>query len=288
MRYGSTGGIAYHHVADNYIALFSTFIPCGVWEAIEIIEGLLQNNSDIQPGILHADTQGQSTVVFALAYLLGIKLMPRIRNWKDLKFFRPQKNIQYKHIDSLFNDTINWQLIATHWQDLLQVALSVKAGKISSSALLHMLGSYSKRNKLYKAFCELGRVFRTIFLLDYISDVEMRENITAQTNKVESYNGFTEWLSFGNPYSMIASNDPADHIKIIKYVDIMANSVMLENVIDISDAVLQLIVEGYPVAPEDLSHISPLMTSNIKRFDYYVVDLASKPSDSRDKMRLPI
>jgi TnpA family transposase len=40
--------------------------------------------ADIQPDTLHADTQGQSTPVFGLAHLLGIKLMPRIRNWKDL------------------------------------------------------------------------------------------------------------------------------------------------------------------------------------------------------------
>jgi len=38
-----------HHVADSYIALFSHFIPCGVWEAIYILEGLLKNTSDIQP-----------------------------------------------------------------------------------------------------------------------------------------------------------------------------------------------------------------------------------------------
>ena len=38
IRYGGYGGIAYHHVADNYIALFSRFIPCGVWEAVYISE----------------------------------------------------------------------------------------------------------------------------------------------------------------------------------------------------------------------------------------------------------
>lgn len=84
-RYRKKGGIAYHHVADNYVLLFSTFMQCGVWEAVEIIEGLLKNNSDVQPDIIHGDTQAQSTVVFALAYLLGFKLMPRIRNWKDVK-----------------------------------------------------------------------------------------------------------------------------------------------------------------------------------------------------------
>ena len=74
IRYGCYGGIAYHHVADNYIALFTHFITCGVWEAVYILDGLLKNTSDIQPDTLHADTQGQSSPVFALAYLLGMRV----------------------------------------------------------------------------------------------------------------------------------------------------------------------------------------------------------------------
>jgi TnpA family transposase len=104
IRYRGYGGIAYHHVSDTYIALFIHFIPCGVWEAVYIIDGLLKNKSGIQPDMLHADTQGQSTPVFALAHLLGINLMPRIRNWKDLKFYRADKDTQYHHIDQLFSD----------------------------------------------------------------------------------------------------------------------------------------------------------------------------------------
>jgi len=59
IRYGGYGGIAYHHVSDTYIALFTHFINCGVWEAVYILDGLLKNTSDIQPDILIADTQGQ-------------------------------------------------------------------------------------------------------------------------------------------------------------------------------------------------------------------------------------
>ncbi|MBE2197920.1 MAG: Tn3 family transposase, partial [Anaerolinea sp.] len=43
------GGIAYHHISDTYIALFSHFIACGVWEAVYILDGLLQNKSVLQP-----------------------------------------------------------------------------------------------------------------------------------------------------------------------------------------------------------------------------------------------
>ena len=90
-RASKPGGIAYHHISDTYIALFTHFIPCGVWEAVYIIEGLLKNTSEVKPTTVHADTQGQSFPVFALAHLLGFDLMPRIRNWKDLTFYRPSK-----------------------------------------------------------------------------------------------------------------------------------------------------------------------------------------------------
>jgi Tn3 transposase DDE domain len=75
IRYGGYGGIAYHHIADNYIALFSHFIPCGVWEAVYIIEGLLRQQSDAEPDTIHADTQGQSYPVHALAHLFGFQLL---------------------------------------------------------------------------------------------------------------------------------------------------------------------------------------------------------------------
>lgn len=168
IRYGGYGGIAYHHVSDLYIALFSHFINCGTWEAVYIIDGLLKNKSEIQPDTLHADTQGQSTTVFGLSYLLGIELQPRIRNVKDLVFYRPDKKKKYKHIDSLFKEKVDWELIETHWQDLMQVVLSIKAGRILPSTLLRKLGNYSRKNRLYSAYRELGRVVRTIFLLKYI------------------------------------------------------------------------------------------------------------------------
>lgn len=69
------------------------------------------------------------------------------------------------HIDSLFKDSIDWSRIATHWHDLLRVVLLIQTGKISSSTLLRKLGNYSRKNRLYQAFQELGRVVRTVFLL---------------------------------------------------------------------------------------------------------------------------
>ena len=146
IRYGGYGGLAMRHISDTYVALFSHFIPCGVWEAVYIIEGLLQNESDIQPDLIHADTQGQSLPVFGLAALLGFDLLPRIRNWHDLIFYRPGPQVRYQHIDSLFGDnTIDWELIETHFSDLLRTAISIREGRVSSVTLLRRLGVHSRK-----------------------------------------------------------------------------------------------------------------------------------------------
>jgi Tn3 transposase DDE domain len=132
-RYRKMGAVAYRHVADNYIAYFAHFLPPGIKEAVYVIEGLIKSRLSIPPDAVHSDTHGQTTTVFAFTYLLGIKLMPRIRNWKDLLFFRPSKDLRFRHIESLFSNPVDWALIERHWEHLMQMVLSMHAGKISSA-----------------------------------------------------------------------------------------------------------------------------------------------------------
>lgn len=286
IRYGGYGGIAYHHVSDTYIALFTHFIACGVWEAVYILDGLLKNTSDIQPDTLHADTQGQSAPVFALSYLLGIKLMPRIRNWQDYTFFRPSRSEVYDYIEPLFKGVVDWQLINTHWQDLMRVILSIKAGKLMPSTLLRKLGSYSRKNRLYQAFRCLGQALRTMFLLEYISDRSLRQEITACTNKVENYHGFLDWLFFGKD-GVITENDPSEQEKRVKYLDLVASAVILQNAVDISLVVQQLSGEGFPINRQLLATLSPYLTRHIKRYGDYVVDWKNVPQPWEQAINLP-
>ena len=272
IRYGGYGGIGYYHVSDTYVALFSHFIPCGVWEAVYILDGLLKNQSDIQPDTLHADTQGQSTPVFALSYLLGIDLMPRIRNWKDLKLFRPSKNARYVHIDELFSEAIDWKIIEKHLPDMLRVILSIKAGRISASTLLRKLSTYSRKNKLYVAMRELGRAVRTVFLLKYLSDAELRQVIQSATNKSEAFNGFTKWVGFGGD-GIISENNRAEQRKFIKYNHLVSNCLIFHNVYSMTRAFHQLAREGYEIDEEAVARLSPYLTEHINRFGRYTLDL---------------
>jgi TnpA family transposase len=101
-RASGYGGIACRLISGTYTALFCHFISCGVWEAVYLLEGLLDNTCEVQPGMVHTDTQGQSLPVSGLARALGSELLPRIGNWQDLVFCRPARTSRCEHIDKLF------------------------------------------------------------------------------------------------------------------------------------------------------------------------------------------
>ena len=97
---------------------------------------------------------------------------------------------------------------------MLQVMLSIQAGRVMPSLLLRKLGTYSRRSRLHRAFRELGRVERTLFLLRFFSSTEVRRTSRAETTKVEAYNDFLDWVSFGGP--VIKSGDPVEQEKQLK------------------------------------------------------------------------
>ena len=280
IRYGGYGGIGYYHVADSYIALFSHFIPCGVFEALYLFDGLLNNHSNIQPDTVHGDTHAQSLTVFGLAYLLGIKLMPRIRKWKDLVFFRTEADMPCQHLDGLFSESVNWKLIETHLPDMLRVVVSIKAGKLSASTILRKLGTNSRKNKLFKAFHALGSAVRTGFLMSYLNDVKLRTTINAATNKSESFNGFVQWIAFGDA-GVLRTNNREELRKRIKYNHLVANCLILYNVFEMSRILNELANEGHQIEPEAIQGLSPYLTKHANRLGQYNLDINRQPQPIR-------
>lgn len=75
----------------------------------------------------------------------------------------------------------------------------------------------------------LGRVIRTMFLLKYIADEQLRRTIQTATNKSESFNVFTKWLFFGGE-GIITENNRENQRKVIKFNHLIANCLIFYNV----------------------------------------------------------
>ena len=119
---------------------------------------------------------------------------------------------------------------------------------------MRRLSSNSRKNQIYKAFREVGRVMRTVALLRFLADSGLRAWVTAATNKAEAYNGFSAWT----------------------------NLIVFHTAIDMMEVIRQLVAEGWQVTAEDLAQLSPYLTSHILRFGAYATDELHIPPDVFD------
>ena len=148
-------------------------------------------------------------------------------------------------------------------------------GMITPSTLLRRLGSASRKNKLYFAFRELGRAIRTMFLLRYISEPELRRTIHAETNKTEEFHQFAGWAFFGGE-GIMAENVRHEQRKVIKYNHLVANMIILHNVVGMTKVLQELRDEGTEITLEILGGLAPFRTAHINRFGDYTLDFRRK------------
>ena len=189
----------YSFVDESHRLFYTTVINANEREAAYVIDGLMHQEV-IQSDIHSTDTFGYSEVIFALTHLLGFMFAPRIKNFKDqqLYAFEPKKLYRENGYTLLPVKQINTQIIEEQWDQILRLVITIKERRVSASQLLKRLTSYSRKHKLYRALREFGRIIKTRFLLTYIDDVSLRQQIEKQLNKVENANKFSKAVFFGN------------------------------------------------------------------------------------------
>ena len=80
-------------------------------------------------------------------------------------------------LEKLIGGTVNTKQINAHWEEILRLAASIQQGTVTASLMLRKLGAYPRQNALAIALREFGKLERTLFLLEYIRDVELRRRI---------------------------------------------------------------------------------------------------------------
>ena len=70
----------------------------------------------------------------------------------------------------MIGGAIDFRVIGEHRDETLRLAASIKAGTVAPSILIRRLAAYPKQNPLAKTLREIGRLERTLFTLDWISD----------------------------------------------------------------------------------------------------------------------
>jgi len=196
-KYGSSPGRTFYtHISDQYAPFSAKVVNVGVRDSTYVLDGLLYHESDLRIEEHYTDTAGFTDHVFGLMHLLGFRFAPRIRDLGDTKLFIPKSDIAYDALKPMIGGTLNIKHVRTHWDEILRLATSIKQGTVTASLMLRKLGSYPRQNGLAIALRELGRIERTLFILDWLQSVELRRRVNAGLNKGEARNALARAVFF--------------------------------------------------------------------------------------------
>ena len=131
---------------------------------------------------------------------MGFSYAPRIKNLKkqSLYQFKGNKLGTASKWAIRPDKYINQDIIIENWDAILRLVATIKLKETTASDIFRRLNSYSRQHSLYKAMKAFGQIMKTLFILRYIDDLELRQSIEAQLNKVELANRFTRAIAVGN------------------------------------------------------------------------------------------
>ncbi|WP_047981746.1 Tn3 family transposase [Ornithinibacillus contaminans] len=267
-HYGTGKGTTiYRFTSDQFSSYYTKIIHTNSRDAIHVLDGLLHHETDLNIEEHYTDTAGYTDQIFGLTHLLGFKFAPRIRDLSDSKLFTIDKASEYPKLEAILRGQINPKVIEENYGDVLRLAHSIREGTVSASLIMGKLGSYSRQNSLATALREMGRIEKTIFILNYISDESLRRKIQRGLNKGEAMNGLARAIFFGKQ-GELRERTIQHQLQRASALNIIINAISIWNTLHLTKAVEYQKQTG-SFNEDLLHHMSPLGWEHINLLGEY-------------------
>jgi TnpA family transposase len=278
-----SGFKAYTHLSDRYGPFYSKLIAATSSEALHVLDALLYHQSDVSPRRHHTDGGGVSEYVFALCALLGFQFAPRIPGLKHRRLYSFDKASTYPTLEPMIAGRINIDLIRAHWTQILRIVASIRAGTVTASLIMRQLAAHKRQNGVATALRELGRLERTRFALDWISDPELRRTTGRELNKGESRNSMARAV-FIHRLGEIRDRTYENQQHRCSGLNLLVTAIILWNTRYLEHAVGALQqVEDVP--DHLLAHLSPLGWEHVNLTGDYVRSVQQNLPEIPDGLR---
>ena len=281
-RYGRDAAtLFYTHLSARQAPYHTAAIP-PAGEAAYVIDGLLYHEADLSIATHHTDGGGVSDHTFALAYLLGFRFAPRIPNLAERRLHTFGPASTWPALAPFIAGCADEKLITAHWDDVLRFTASVRIGIVSASLMLKRLGAYPRQNGLALALREIGRIERTLFILDWLELPGLRRQATAELNKGEARNALARAVCFHRlgrlrDRAIEAQQYRASGLALVTAAIALWNTVYLGRALDV-------LRRSGEVVPDDLlAHLAPVGWQHINLTGDYLwsADTSLDPSGFR-------
>jgi TnpA family transposase len=267
-------GITYYNfVSNQFTGFHGLVVPGTLRDSLVVLVGLLEQKTGLRPRELMTDTAGYSDIVFGLFWLLGYQFSPRLADTGEARFWRLDPEADYGVLDGLARQRVKVELIEDFWDDMLRVAGSLKLGKVSALEIMRVLQKGGKPSSLGKAIGELGRVTKTLYLLNYVDDEAYRRRILTQLNRGEGRHSLARAVCHGQR-GEIRQRYREGQEDQLNALGLVVNVLILWNTLYMDKAVEHLRQQGLDIHPDDIARLSPLGHIHINLLGRYYFELA--------------
>jgi TnpA family transposase len=271
--FGVGRGITYYNfTSDQFTGFHGIVIPGTLRDSLFILEGLLEQQTNLRPTEIMADTAGVSDIVFGLFWLLGYQFSPRLADIGRARFWRPSQDADYGVLNEIARHRVNRGRIIRNWDDMLRVAGSLKLGTIRASELMKSLLRSKNPSTLARAIGDVGRISKTIYLLNYYDSELYRRRILTQLNRGEGRHMVAREICHGRR-GEIRKRYREGQEDQLGALGLVLNVVVLWQTLYMDAALTQLRSEGVEINPEDAVRLSPLRHNNINFLGRYSFSL---------------
>lgn len=260
---------AYTHISDRFGPFWIGAIPSTVNEAPYILDGLCLTEIGRRIKEHYADTGGFTDLVFAATALLGYRFIPRIRDLKSkrLYVFEP-KNVP-KELKELVGGKVREQMIIDNWPDVLRCTATMLCGKVAPSQMLRQLSARPRKHDLAIALGEIGRIERTLFIIEWALNIDMQRRANIGLNKGEAHHALKNALRIGRQGEIRDRTTESQHFRLAG-LNLLTAIIIYWNTQQLGKAVMQRKREGLETPDELLAHISPLGWAHILLTGEYI------------------
>jgi TnpA family transposase len=266
----------YWHVERKSLCIHSQLKSPSSSEVAAMIEGVMRHCTEMEIDRQYVDSHGQSTVAFAFCRLLGFQLLPRLKAIPVQKLSRPDAGQPdaYPRLRPILSKPIDWESFRQQYDEMVKYVTAVRLGTAETEAILRRFARSNVRHPTYKAFVELGKAAKTVFLCRYLHSEALRREINAGLNVVEQWNGATDFVFFARR-GELSSNRREDHEISMLALHLLQNCLIYINTLMLQRVLARPHWAGR-LGERDLDAPTPLIWDHVNPYGQFELDMESR------------
>lgn len=152
-----------------------------------------------------------------------------------------------------------------------QFYATLQSGYTTANVALKRLNSMSPKNEFYRANRELGRIFKTEFILQYMSQPALRRRVRRGLLKVEQLFALARDVVYGKRGQM-TERDFQEMMKTCSCLTLILACIVYWQAKEIGRVVSECSPAEEEIDISLLEHVSPIEWNNVLLYGEYVID----------------